>query len=48
MDYDSLLELVKNRRSIRKFRTDPVPDEHVDKIIEVARQAPSGYNTQNM
>jgi len=46
MDYDSLLELVKNRRSIRKFRTDPVPDEHVDKIIEVARQAPSGYNTQ--
>ena len=46
MDYDSLLELVKNRRSIRRFRPDPIPDEFVDKIIEVARWAPSGFNTQ--
>ena len=46
MDYDSLLELVKNRRSIRKFKTDPVSDEHIDKILEVARQAPSGLNSQ--
>ncbi len=46
MDYGSLLELVKNRRSIRKFKTDPVSDEHIDKILEVARQAPSGLNSQ--
>jgi len=46
MDYDGLLELVKNRRSVRKFKPDPVPDEYVDKIIEVARWAPSGFNTQ--
>lgn len=46
MEYEKLLELVKENRSIRKFKADPVPDEHVDKIIEVARQAPSGYNTQ--
>lgn len=46
MDYDSFLELVKNRRSIRRFRPDPVPGEYIDKIIEAARWAPSGYNSQ--
>jgi nitroreductase len=46
MDYDSFLELVKERRTIRRFKPDPVPDEYVDKIIEAARWAPSGYNSQ--
>jgi nitroreductase len=46
MDYESLLELVKKRRTTRKFKPDPVPDELIDKIIEVARWAPSGFNTQ--
>ena len=46
MDYDSLLELVKKRRSIRRFKPDPVPDEDIRKIIEVARWAPSGFNMQ--
>jgi nitroreductase len=46
MDYDDLLELVKNRRSIRRYRPDPVPEEYIDKIIEVARWAPSGFNQQ--
>jgi nitroreductase len=46
MDYDQLLELVKQRRSIRSFKPDPVPDEYIDKIIEAARWAPSGANSQ--
>ena len=46
MDYDSLLELVKKRRSIRKFKPEPIPDEYVDRIIEVARWSPSGANSQ--
>ncbi len=46
MDYDSLLELVEKRRSIRRFKPDPIPDEYADKIIEVARWAPSGLNIQ--
>ena len=46
MNYDSLMELVKKRRSIRRFKTDPIPDEMVDRIIEVARWAPSGFNMQ--
>ena len=46
MDYESFLELVKSRRSIHKFKPDPIPDEYVDKIIEAARWAPSGANSQ--
>ena len=46
MDYNSVLELVKNTRSIRRFKPDPVPDEYVEKVIEVARWAPSGFNQQ--
>jgi nitroreductase len=46
MDYQSFLELVKKRRSIRRFKPDPVPDEYIDKIIEAARWAPSGFNLQ--
>jgi len=46
MDYEGLLELVKKRRSIRKFKPAPIPDEYVDKIIEAARWAPSGANSQ--
>jgi nitroreductase len=46
MDYDVFLKIVQNTRSIRRFKTDPVPDESVDKIIEAARWAPSGFNEQ--
>lgn len=46
MDYSSLLELVKQRRSIRGFKPEAIPGESVNKIIEVARWAPSGSNAQ--
>lgn len=46
MDYNTLLELVKKRRSIRRFKPDPIPDKYIDNIIEVARWAPSGFNSQ--
>ena len=46
MDYGDFLELVKKRRTIRRFKPDPIPDEFVDRIIEAARWAPSGYNSQ--
>ncbi len=44
--YDTLLEIVKNRRSVRFFKPDPVPDELLLKMIEAARWAPSGFHTQ--
>ncbi len=46
MDYNNLLELVKKRRSCRRFKPEPIPDEYIDNIIEVARWAPSGANAQ--
>lgn len=45
-EYDSLLELEKKRRSIRSFKPDDVPDELINKILEAARWAPSGANSQ--
>ena len=44
--YDSLLEVAKKRRTNRQFKPDPVPDETITKIIDVARWAPSGFHTQ--
>jgi 5,6-dimethylbenzimidazole synthase len=45
-EYNDLLKLVKRRRTIRQFKSDPVPDEYITKIIEVARWAPSAFHTQ--
>jgi nitroreductase len=44
--YDRLLEVVKKRRSNRIFKSDPVPEVTIEKIIDVARWAPSGFHTQ--
>ncbi|MDP2744637.1 MAG: nitroreductase family protein, partial [Dehalococcoidia bacterium] len=46
MSYDNFYELAKTRRSVHRFKPDPVPDEYVEKILEVARWAPSGANSQ--
>lgn len=40
-------ELLKNRRSIRKYKPDPVSEELLDAILEAGLYAPSGMNTQN-
>ena len=46
MDIDSIIDLLKSRRSIRAYKPDPIPDEFVQKIIEAARWAPSGGDSQ--
>ena len=45
-DYDTLLELVKTRVSVRNLKPDPIPDEYVTQILEVGRWAMSGANGQ--
>lgn len=42
-----LYEAIKGRRSVRKFKTTPVPRDLIEKIFEVALWAPSGMNRQN-
>lgn len=39
-------EVIRTRRSIRSFRTDPVPDDVLRRILDAARIAPSGSNRQ--
>ena len=46
LKYDKFLELIKTRRSVRRLKSDPVPNDHVEKILETVRWAPSGANTQ--
>ena len=41
-----MLQLIKTRRSIRKFTGQPVADEMVEQIIEAGIWAPSGLNNQ--
>jgi nitroreductase len=41
-----LMDAVLERRSIRKYEPQPVPDEALDKILEAVRFAPSWTNCQ--
>jgi nitroreductase len=43
---NEILEAIKNRRSIRKYKSDAVPREVIDKIIEAGLYAASGMNRQ--
>ncbi len=40
------LETIKSRRSIRKYKTDPVSEDLLNTILDAARLAPSWSNTQ--
>jgi nitroreductase len=41
-----LMEAIKERRSIRKYKPDPVPEEALHQVLEAVRWAPSWSNTQ--
>jgi nitroreductase len=41
-----LMEAIKGRRSIRKYKPDPVPEEVLRTLMEAVRWAPSWANTQ--
>lgn len=43
---DDIFNVIKNRRSVRKFKSTPVPKEHLTKILEAANCAPSPSNRQ--
>jgi len=41
-----LFDIIKSRRTVRDFRPDPVPKEHILKILDMARSAPTSGNQQ--
>jgi len=41
-----ILEVISTRKSIRRYKPDPIPDEIILKVLEAARWAPTGENYQ--
>ena len=41
-----VMEIIKGRRSIRKYQDKDVPDESLNKILEAVQWSPSWANTQ--
>ncbi|MBS3815657.1 MAG: nitroreductase family protein [Hadesarchaea archaeon] len=46
MKFEDLLELIKNQGTIRKLKSDPIPENYLNKIFRIARWSPSAANTQ--
>lgn len=42
-----LSDAIKGRRSIRRFKPDPVPREVIERLLELAQWAPSAMNRQD-
>jgi nitroreductase len=43
----NLFDIMYSAGSIRRFRSDPIPDEIITKILDAAIRAPSGSNAQS-
>jgi len=41
-----LVSIVKGRRSIRRYQDKPIPEEHVQRLLDSVRWSPSWANTQ--
>lgn len=42
----SVLDVIRERRSVRVYKSDPIPEESILRVLEAARLAPSGKNLQ--
>jgi len=42
----SLIDVILNRRSIRRYKSDPIPEDVLHRILEAGRLAPSAGNRQ--
>jgi nitroreductase len=45
-DQEYLFDLITSRRTVRNFKDTPVPEEHLLKILDMARLAPTSGNQQ--
>ncbi len=45
-EQEYLFDVFKSRRSVRKFKPTPIPQEHIMKILDMARTAPTSGNQQ--
>lgn len=42
----SVLQIIKERRSVRRYKADPIPGDVLHRVLEAARFSPSGKNLQ--
>jgi nitroreductase len=45
-EQEYFFDIFKRRRSVRKFKSTPIPQEHIMKILDMARTAPTSGNQQ--
>lgn len=45
-DNSALLDAFSKRQTVRRYKSDPVPDEHLNKILDAARRGPTCANQQ--
>lgn len=48
LDADTAARFLRSRRSIRRYKENPVPREKIVQLLDMARLAPSGGNTQGV
>ncbi len=48
LDPEVYREIAVSRRSIRRYKKDPVPDEVIEELIDLARFSPTASNLQNV
>jgi nitroreductase len=46
MDLEAFEKIARARRAVRNFKTDPLPEGVLERLLEATRWAPSGYNLQ--
>ena len=44
--YDTLLKVMKSKRSVRNYRDEKVPQSKIEAILEAMKYAPTGHNLQ--
>lgn len=44
---NNLIDILKSRRSVRKYKSDSVPEELIRSIVEAGTYAPTGMNAQS-
>ena len=42
------LQTILERRSIRQYKKEPIPEDHLKQILEAMRQAPSAANRRDV
>ena len=45
-DPEGFLSVFGKRQTVRRYKPDPVPDEHIRKILDAARRGPTTMNQQ--